>query len=65
VAEMDMLKDEGKAYARKMNEAGVKADVVEFKSVPHPFMYYDAILDISRQYNKVAVQALANALQLR
>jgi acetyl esterase len=65
VAEMDILKDEGKAYARKMNDAGVRADVVEFKGVSHAFMYYDDILDAGKEYHKVALQALSEALKLR
>lgn len=65
VAEMDILKDESIAYANKMVSAGVRAELVEFKGVPHPFMYYDAILDAGKEYNKIEILALKEALMSR
>lgn len=63
VAELDILKDEGKAYAEKLRNAGVSAEVVEYSGVPHSFMYYDKILDAAKQYNKLAVNVLTDALK--
>ncbi|KAK9775639.1 putative Esterase [Seiridium cardinale] len=57
-AEMDLLRDEGEAYGRKMNEAGSKAEVIRVKGVPHNFMQMDAILEGGKQYNREAVRAL-------
>jgi acetyl esterase/lipase len=41
ICEMDILADEGIAYAEKLKEAGVQADVDVFKGAPHPIMAMD------------------------
>jgi acetyl esterase/lipase len=61
-AEMDPLRDEGEAYARKMNEAGSKAEVVRIKGAPHIVMLLDGILEGGKEYNGVVVRALKKAL---
>jgi len=60
-AEMDVLRDEGEAYAKKMNDAGSPAEVIRFKGAPHTFMQMDDILDIGAQYNEACVKALKEA----
>lgn len=63
VAELDVLRDEGKAYVKKLNEAGSKAELTEYKGVPHTFMMYDKILKASQEYNRDSVKALQEAFQ--
>lgn len=63
VAEMDVLKDEGMEYARKMNEAGSKAELVEIKGAPHTVMQMDDILEGGKEFNRVFVHALKEAFQ--
>lgn len=55
---MDPLRDEGAAYGRKMNEAGVKAEVIMEKGMPHNFMQMDAILEGAKRYNRESIRAL-------
>jgi acetyl esterase/lipase len=60
-AEMDVLRDEGEAYRRKMNDAGSKAEIIRGKGAPHNFAHLDAILESGKRYNKESIQALRNA----
>jgi acetyl esterase/lipase len=62
-AEMDPLRDEGEAYAKKMNEAGTKAEVYRIKGAPHIVMQLDGILESGKEFNRVVVKALREALQ--
>ncbi|KAJ3511130.1 hypothetical protein NMY22_g15750 [Coprinellus aureogranulatus] len=41
VAELDILCDEGVAYAERLREAGVKTEVEVYKGAPHPIMAMD------------------------
>ena len=61
-AEMDPLRDEGKVYAGKMNEAGSKAELVMIKGAPHAVMQLDGILEGGKEFNRVVVKALKEAL---
>jgi acetyl esterase/lipase len=61
-AEMDVLRDEGEAYARKMNEAGSKATVHRIKGAPHIVMQMDDILEGGKEFNRVVIKALSEAL---
>lgn len=62
-AEMDPLRDEGEAYAKKMNDASSKAEVIRVKGAPHTFMLMDGILEIGRFYDNVTVKAMGEAFQ--
>lgn len=62
VAEMDVLRDEGKEYARKMNNAGSKAKLVMIKGAPHTVMQMDDILEGGKEFNRVVIQGLRDAL---
>lgn len=44
-AENDVLRDEGEAYARKLDEAGVPVVSVRFNGTMHDFMMLDALAD--------------------
>lgn len=61
-AEMDPLRDEGEAYAKKMNEAGSMAEVHRIKGAPHIVMQLDGILGGGKEYNQVVVRALKAVL---
>ncbi|KAL5495416.1 hypothetical protein ACEPAI_879 [Sanghuangporus weigelae] len=43
VAELDILRDEGIAYAEKIKNAGHNAEVKVYKGSPHPIMAMDAV----------------------
>ena len=44
VCQFDPLKDEGKAYAQKLQEAGVSADLHEIRGAVHAFDFFSASL---------------------
>jgi acetyl esterase/lipase len=41
VAELDILREEGLAYAEKLKKNGVNVEVHVYKGAPHPFMAMD------------------------
>lgn len=49
-AECDPLRDEGEAYARKLEDAGNKVVVRRFKGVPHPFQHMDGVLEQGKEF---------------
>ncbi|KAJ9504360.1 hypothetical protein LTR99_005707 [Exophiala xenobiotica] len=49
-ADVDPLRDEAEAYAKKIEEAGNKVTVRRFKGVPHHFMHMDRLLLQGREY---------------
>ena len=46
VAENDVLRDEGEAYGRKLNEAGVKVTTVRYNGVIHDFGLLNGLAEI-------------------
>ena len=58
VGEYDPLRDEGVAYAERMQESGVAVELQEYKGMFHPFVSLAGILD----QGKVAISASAKAL---
>ena len=48
-AECDPLRDEGEAYGRRLREAGVPAEVQQYKGMPHGFFSFGAALDGGRR----------------
>jgi acetyl esterase/lipase len=60
-ADVDMLRDEGEAYARKLEEAGVKVDLKRFMGVPHPFMFMAGALPEAREYVQRCCDAMKAA----
>jgi acetyl esterase len=46
VAENDILRDEGEAYGRKLNEAGVEVTTVRYNGMIHDFGLLNALADL-------------------
>jgi acetyl esterase/lipase len=62
-AEMDVLKGEGEAYGKKMNDAGSKAQIHEIKGACHLIAQMDEICEGGKEYNRVVLKALKEALK--
>lgn len=60
-AEMDPLRDEGEAYAKKMADGGSEVEVIRAKGAPHTFMQHDDVLPSGKEYNKQCLRALGSA----
>ncbi|ENH75726.1 hypothetical protein FOC1_g10003885 [Fusarium oxysporum f. sp. cubense race 1] len=45
VGELDVLRSEGEQFAKKLQDAGVKAELNVMKGQPHPFIAMDAVLE--------------------
>ncbi|KAH9919094.1 alpha/beta hydrolase fold-domain-containing protein [Fomitopsis serialis] len=61
VMELDILRDEGIAYAEKLRQHGIEAEVILYKTAPHPILSMDGVLEIGRRCVTDAVQAVARA----
>ena len=62
-SEYDPLRDEGEAYAARLQAAGVEATVSRYDGVVHDFMHMGAILDKARLAIDEAGAALRQALR--
>jgi acetyl esterase len=61
-AECDPLRDQGEAYARKLQSAGVTVEVKRYKGMFHPFFQFAAVLDTAKIAIADAAAALRGAL---
>lgn len=61
-AEFDPLRDQGAAYARRLAEAGVAAEHVDYPGMIHGFFQMTAVLDGAKQAQDRAAAALRSAL---
>ncbi|KAH9046257.1 alpha/beta hydrolase fold-domain-containing protein [Lactarius hengduanensis] len=64
VTELDILRDEGISYGKKLLRAGVPAEIKTYRAAPHPIMAMDAtqsVLRIGKQLVSDAAAALAQA----
>lgn len=61
---MDILRDEGEAYGRKLMAAGIKVKCHRHKGMPHHFMMMDGILESAMEYNREFEEALKEAFSL-
>lgn len=50
VADVDILRDDGEAYARKLLKDGVPVKLKRFMGVPHTFLFMDGALPEAREY---------------
>jgi acetyl esterase/lipase len=62
-AEMDLLRDEGEMCGKKMSEAGSKAEIHRIKGACHIIVQLDDICEGGKEYNRVVVKALGEALR--
>ena len=58
VAELDVLRDEGLAYGKNLQEAGNQVEITMAKGVSHLFMLHDAVLDQAKEYNRRCIDVL-------
>ncbi|CUA70501.1 hypothetical protein RSOLAG22IIIB_08915 [Rhizoctonia solani] len=61
VAELDILRSEGEAYAQKLREAGRNVELVVYPGAPHTIMAMDEAIKIGFQLGEDAAQALHKA----
>jgi acetyl esterase len=62
-AEYDPLRDEGEAYGRRLQEAGVPCDVRRYDGMFHGFFAVRDVLPAAKEANDVAHAALREALE--
>jgi acetyl esterase len=63
LAEFDPLRDEGVAYARKLEAAGVEVELREYPGQVHPFVLLAGIIDAGREARRWTGQRLGAALR--
>ncbi|KAF8630550.1 hypothetical protein AX15_002852 [Amanita polypyramis BW_CC] len=61
VAELDILRGEGVAFAERLKEVGVSVEVAEYMGAPHPIMAMDGVLSVGKKMVKDAGDALRGA----
>ena len=59
--DVDILRDEGEAYATKLSTQGVQVKLKRYMGVPHPFMFMDGALQEARDYGQDCCDELAKA----
>ena len=50
IADVDLLRDDGESYARKLRGEGVQVKLRRYMGVPHPFVVMDEALEGAREY---------------
>ena len=63
VGELDVLKDEGIAYGKKLTDAGVDVDLKIMAGMPHPFLAMDGALQQGRDAITYMVDSLKSTFQ--
>jgi len=58
-AECDVLRDEGEAYARRMEEAGVPVTMTRYEGMIHPFLHFTGVTPGARK----ALDEIAGAIR--
>ncbi|KAK3384043.1 Alpha/Beta hydrolase protein [Lasiosphaeria ovina] len=62
VGELDVLRSEGEAFACRLRDAGVGADVTVMRGQPHPFIAMDAVLEDGARAITLFCEALSHAM---
>jgi acetyl esterase/lipase len=60
-ADVDILRDEGEAYAKKLSAQGVPVKLKRYMGVSHPFMFMDGVLQEARDYIRDCCDELTKA----
>ncbi|KIJ59479.1 hypothetical protein HYDPIDRAFT_33167 [Hydnomerulius pinastri MD-312] len=63
VCEMDILRDEGLAYAEKLKGLGVSVEVGYYEGAPHQTLGMDGVLGVGRRMVADATRALGDAFR--
>jgi acetyl esterase len=63
LAECDPLRDEGTAYARKLESAGVEVELREYPGQIHPFVLLAGMIDAGREARAFLARRLGEALR--
>ncbi|KAG8688527.1 hypothetical protein FRC11_005279 [Ceratobasidium sp. 423] len=61
VAELDILRSEGEAYAQKLKKAGKNVELVVYPGAPHSIIVFDKAVKVAFQLGEDAAQALYKA----
>ena len=62
-AEFDPLRDEGRAYAAKLEEAGVPVSLIEYPGMPHMFFQLSPVLEEGKAVLRESADALRAAFK--
>jgi acetyl esterase/lipase len=62
VGELDVLREEGEQYGKKLKEAGVEVQLEVMLGMPHPFLAMDGTLTAGKQAITFMVEALKSVL---
>lgn len=62
-AEFDVLRDEGEAYASRLEQAGVPTTCIQYDGMIHGFALMDGVLDRTRRAMTEASLALRTVLE--
>jgi acetyl esterase len=63
LAECDPLRDEGVAYARMLEAAGIEVELREYPGQVHPFVLLAGVIDAGREARTWLARRLAAALR--
>lgn len=61
-AELDPLRDEGEAYAAKLQAAGVSVEMDRIAGAPHLVAILDGILEGGQRYNEKVIATMKRRL---
>ncbi|KAJ9149885.1 Triacylglycerol lipase [Pleurostoma richardsiae] len=61
VGGLDVLREEGEQYAKKLRDAGVAAEVVVMEGMPHPFLAMDGVLEAGKRAIDILCDSLIKA----
>ena len=62
-AELDLLRDEGEAYAEKLKAAGTQVELIRVPGAPHHFAHKDGIMESAKQYNVKVIEEFKKRLR--